>query len=301
MSRRRSTAGLIVFLTLSLVGSWTSAVALRALELNVQPPPFGTRLFTTALLYALTLGWQPILATWVVRRWIDPFRSLDLGLRPAPWAAHRAGAMAAFGAVTLAMAVTAALSAGGIVVQATPHVAAEAAVAALEPSFRTVVFLSLVLLGSLTLVGAQALAEEVAWRGYFLPQVMGRFGNWRGLLLHATVWGIWYAPVLFVTSYGPLPIRSSAARSLGCVATGVLLGTLLGWLRLVSRSIAPVVTANIVLTLLGGLPYVVHGIDGGARSSIFGPAGWIVMTVGIALLLGSRWRAVVDDSRDGWT
>lgn len=137
----------------------------------------------------------------------------------------------------------------------------------------------------------QALAEEIGWRGYFLPGAMERFGRWRGLILHGAVWGLWYAPVLFFASYGRLDPFGSVGRSLGFIVTCALLGTLFGWLRLASRSVVPVVLANTTLTLAAGLPYVVHGVDAGLRSAAFGPAGWLVLAAVIGgLLLSSTER-----------
>ncbi len=99
--------------------------------------------------------------------------------------------------------------------------------------------LSLAFLGTLALVVGQAFTEEIGWRGYFLPRAMERFGRWGGLVIHGAVWGLWYAPVLFFSSHGQLAWFDSIARSLGFVLSCVLLGTLLGWLRLASRSVLP--------------------------------------------------------------
>src|SRR5262249_51642627 len=136
-------------------------------------------------------------------------------------------------------------------------------------------------------------AEEVGWRGYFLPRAMERFGKWRGLFLHGAVWGMWYAPAVFFACIGTLDLAASTGRCLSFVATCVLLGTLFGWLRLASRSVMPVVAANTTLTLAAGLPYVVHDVDAGVRAAAFGPAGWIVLGIAIGGLLLSRWRSDV--------
>jgi heme A synthase len=50
--RTRATAGLILFVALSFLGSWCVAASLRVFDLTVSPATIGTRLFTTSLLYA---------------------------------------------------------------------------------------------------------------------------------------------------------------------------------------------------------------------------------------------------------
>src|SRR5690606_34523057 len=77
----RVTAGIALFIVLTFLGSWCMVAVLRLSGATVAPAPLGTRLFTTSLLYALTMGWQPIVATWFVRQWVEPPDGLDLGLR----------------------------------------------------------------------------------------------------------------------------------------------------------------------------------------------------------------------------
>lgn len=301
---RRATAGLALFIALSFLGSWFVAAALRVLELNVAPGALGTRLFTTSLLYAVTMGWQPLVATWVVRRWIDPPDHMDLGLRPARPIFSVVGGAAALGFVIAALALAWALShlggLGGLGFGAALHGSAEAAAppAALpRPEASALVTLPLIFFCTLALLWLQAFTEEVSWRGYFLPRAMERLGRWPGLLLHGAVWGAWYAPVLFFTSYGtsssPHHGADSLGKSLAFVVTCALVGTLLGWLRLASRSLVPVIVANVALTLAAGLPYVVHGIDAGLRAAVFGPAGWALCALAIAALARSRFRLAV--------
>ena len=146
--------------------------------------------------------------------------------------------------------------------------------------------------GTIALVWVQAFAEELGWRGYFLPRAMERFGHWPGLVLHGAVWGLWYAPVLLFATAGPLEF-ASFVRPLAFVVTCALLGTLYGWLRLASGSLAPVVVTNTTLTLAAGLPYVIHGVDPGLRSAAFGASGWLVLVVAIGALTLTRWRSVV--------
>lgn len=298
---RRRSAGLAMFVALSFLGSWFVAAALRVFELNVAPAAIGTRLFTTSLLYAFTMGWQPLVATWVVRRFIDvPLDPAgpDLGLRPSRPIFSIVGAAAALGFVLAAIGLAwgaSVLAPSLISLGAAPlHGAAEAASPA-GAAGGWPLALPLAFAGTFALVWLQAFTEEIGWRGYFLPRAMQRFGRWPGLLAHGLVWGAWYAPVVFFASYGTSHGggAGSLGRSLSFVVTCGLVGTLLGWLRLASQSLGPAIVANISLTLAAGLPYAVHGLDAGLRSAAFGPAGWVLLLAAIAALVRSRFRWAV--------
>ncbi|HEU4407098.1 MAG TPA: CPBP family intramembrane glutamic endopeptidase [Polyangiaceae bacterium] len=239
------------------------------------------------------MGWQPLVAVWAVRRWVDPSDAPGLGLRRAPWSFTVVGGVAALGVTALAALVAALAAALGLGSAPLLHGDATAGFAAdVRPAW-ALASLALTFFGTLVLVWAQSLAEEVAWRGYVLPRMMERLGAWRGLVSHGAAWGLWYAPVLFFATYEPLAPSTSLGRSAGFVLTCVLLGTLLGWLRLAARSLVPAVVTNAVLTLAAGLPSFVHGLDAGLRSAALGPAGWLVLLATIGGLSLSRWRSAV--------
>ncbi|MBM4781754.1 MAG: CPBP family intramembrane metalloprotease [Archangiaceae bacterium] len=283
--RARANAGLVAFLLLSFSLTWAVAASLRALGLTGVPVErLGTRLFTTSLLYVLTMGWQPFVATLLVRRWVDPPDALDLGLRPTRGVFSLVGGVGAIAFVALAAMVAFVLGAASGA--STP----ESEV--LDADGLNALTLVLAFFGTIALVWLQAFAEELGWRGYFLPRAMERFGHWPGLLLHGAVWGLWYAPVLLFATEGPLEF-ASVLRPIAFVITCALLGTLYGWLRLASGSLAPVVVTNTTLTLAAGLPYVIHGVDPGLRSAAFGASGWLVLAVTIAALASTRWRSAV--------
>lgn len=283
--RAQANAGLVAFLLLSFSMTWAVAASLRALGLTGAPlESLGTRLFTTSLLYVLTMGWQPFVATILVRRWIDPHDELDLGLRPTRRVFSVVGGTGAIAFVALAALVA------FVVGAATDGTSPESS--ALAANGLDALKLLFAFLGTIALVWVQAFAEELGWRGYFLPRAMERFGHWPGLLLHGAVWGLWYAPVLLFATAGPLEF-ASVVRPLAFVVTCALLGTLYGWLRLASGSLAPVVVTNTTLTLAAGLPYVIHGVDPGLRSAAFGASGWLVLVVAIGALTLTRWRSVV--------
>jgi uncharacterized membrane protein (UPF0136 family) len=70
----------------------------------------------------------------------------------------------------------------------------------------------------------------------------------------------------------------------------MLLGGLLGWLRLASRSVVPTTLANSVLTATAGLPLLLDGDDPGLRAAAYGPAGWLPLSIGFLLLFTTRLR-----------
>lgn len=281
--------GVFVYLALTFFFTWLPAWLLGGTWIG-EGRPLVTRLLTCSLFYAISMGWQPLAATWVVRRWVDPPGYLDHGLKPAP---HRfvllAGA-APLGLTVLAIVVAWIFGLLGGPVPDSLHGHAEPELALQPPSWGGALGLTVAFLGTVALVWAQCLGEEVGWRGFFMTRLMQRLGAWKGLFLHGLVWGLWYAPI-FLLANGDL--TRSAARSMGFVLTCALLGALLGWLRLASKSIVPTTVANAVLTLAAGLPFLLQGVDVGLRGSAYGPPGWLAMTIIIAILVAGRCRASI--------
>ncbi|MBK8009752.1 MAG: CPBP family intramembrane metalloprotease [Deltaproteobacteria bacterium] len=272
----RVNTGIALFIGLTFLGSWCMAAVLRLSGATVAPEPLGTRLFTTSLLYALTMGWQPIVATWFVRRWVDPPDQLDLGLRSAGRGFGLVGVAGTIAVAVAATGVAALLTRWGVaVVSTTMNGTAELELSSVTPSGSGALALLAAFGATVLLVWLQCFAEEVGWRGYFLPRLMERFGPWGGLFLHGAVWGLWYAPLLFLAAYGQAAPLGAVGRSLAFVVTCVLLGMLFGWLRLASKSLVPVMVANMTLTLAAGLPYVLHGwMPASARQCSSPLAGW---------------------------
>jgi uncharacterized protein len=286
-AREQSNAkrGVLLYLAITFGLSWLPA-ALVADELHDFEAPIGLRLLVSSFVYALCMGWQPVVAVLLVRRSIDRYADPGSTFRPI----RREFLLAAIAlplGLTLASVVIAtgarylALSAAG---------GALTAIGRATPMEDTVL-LSFVVWTAALLIWIQSVAEEVGWRGYFLVRLMQLFGPWAGLCLHGVVWGLWYAPILLIANGG---LGHSLLSSAGFVLTCCLLGTLLGWLRLASKSLVPTIVANGLLTIVAGLPILLHGGDPGLRAAPYGPPGWLPMIACIVLLATSRLRQFVE-------
>lgn len=95
---------------------------------------------------------------------------------------------------------------------------------------------ALLVLGSVT-SSLTALGEELGWRGFLLPRLVGRYGFVRATLATGGIWAVWHYPLLLWGDYhGGTPL----AFSLLCFTVLVLgISFLLAWLRLASDSVWP--------------------------------------------------------------
>lgn len=87
-----------------------------------------------------------------------------------------------------------------------------------------------------------ALAEEIGWRGYLLPHLLGPGRN-RALLLSGLLHGVWHLPIMLLTPY----YHSEGSRWLIIplfLLTLTAAGVFYGYLRLTSRSTWPVALAH---------------------------------------------------------
>lgn len=215
--------------------------------------PSSGSMLHASVVYVAVIGWQPLAALAIARRWFGDRDGFDDGIRPI-------ALRESFVAVAIAMFVLAvAVLVGGS--------GRAVAVADLGLPELLIAFVVIV-----TLLWLQAVIEELAWRSYVLPRLMRALGTWPGLVVHGVLWGLCYAPLF---------------RSSGYLVTYALLGTLLGWLRLATRSIYASAAANATLTICAGVPLLLVGED--ARfSAAFEPAGWLPMLAVIAFILVHR-------------
>lgn len=272
--------GMFAFVSVTFTATWLPVWILRDLW-RLESLTLSWRVLLSSVLYLSVIGWQPVVAVLLVRRYVEPPSIIDAGLRRANQRFVALGVMIPLLAMSAASALAIALGHD-----------AEAVLRAAVPSWHF--WPSVITIASLLAAGAliygQCLIEEVAWRGYFLVRTMECAGPWRGLLIHGFVWGIWYAPILLLAGGGA---ESSFSKAAGFVVTCVLLGIMLGWLRLASRSVMPAVVANVVLTLGAGLPLLLSGMEVGTRAAVYLPVGWVPLLLIASLLAFTRFRTAV--------
>jgi membrane protease YdiL (CAAX protease family) len=131
--------------------------------------------------------------------------------------------------------------------------------------------------------GLLTIGEELGWRGWLLPSLRP-LGTWPALVISGAIWGLWHAPIILLGYNFDEPNLFGVAMMTG---TAILLGTLIGWLRLRSASVWPAVFAHGAVNAAGGFIGLVAMAGAPVDPVAAGPAGWatwIVMAVVIAVL-----------------
>lgn len=128
------------------------------------------------------------------------------------------------------------------------------------------------------------IGEELGWRGFLVPALQ-RFGTWPALVVSGAVWGLWHTPIILLGyNFG----RFDGLGVLYMVVACVLLGILLGWLRLRTGSVWPAVFAHAGVNGAAGVGAVLAASGVGVSTVLHSPlgySGWIVMAVVIAVLV----------------
>lgn len=135
-------------------------------------------------------------------------------------------------------------------------------------------------------VAIPAVGEEIGWRG-FLQQELSALGTWPSLVLTGVFWGLWHAPlVLLGYNYG----TTDPLVLVPMVVTTILMGILIGWLRMRTDSVYPGALAHGVLNASASvLPLGI--VVGGAvdvSGTVLGWGGWLVVLVLVAVLVAAR-------------
>ena len=124
--------------------------------------------------------------------------------------------------------------------------------------------------------------EEVGWRGWLLPNLRP-LGPWPAFLLTGVIWGAWHAPIILL---GYNYQRRDLLGVLFMIVFCVLLGIMLGWLRLRSRSLWPAVIGHAAVNASVGAWTLILIREGArahpATSMLLGWPGWLLMAVLIA-------------------
>lgn len=271
-----------MYLALAFGLSWAVqlglALALRKVPGGILSLGGGT------LVVAVFLMWPPAIGAYVARRWVEGDNFTDAGLR---WPRWRFVALAWLGPPVLT-GLTALISLPLYPFDptfATLRGLAERAGQAL-PAPPEVIVLVQLLFGLTLAVPINALfafGEEFGWRGYLLPRLMQLLGPWSGLLGHGAIWGFWHAPLILLAGYN-YPGHPVLGVPL-FVVSGALMGMLLGWLQLASRSVVPPTIAHASFNAIGGAPLLVlRGVDPAVAGVLYSPTGWAVLLLAIALL-----------------
>jgi len=130
-----------------------------------------------------------------------------------------------------------------------------------------------------------ALGEELGWRGFLLPHLLP-LGRWKAIFLSNAIWGIWHAPaILQGLNYPNRPLLGVFMMIAFCL----LMGTVLSWLYLQTKSPWTPTLAHASLNATAGLPMLfltdVNISIGGTVSSVI---GWIGLATFVGWLVLSR-------------
>jgi uncharacterized protein len=137
-----------------------------------------------------------------------------------------------------------------------------------------------------------ALGEELGWRGYLLPHLMP-LGQWKAILISGIIWGVWHAPAIAQGhNYPGYPILGIFMMVILCV----LLGTILSWLYLNTRSPWVAALAHGSFNAVAGLPvlFLLPGFDMAFGGTLASASAWIGMVVFIVWLVMTKRLPVAE-------
>jgi membrane protease YdiL (CAAX protease family) len=275
---------LIWFIIIAFAISWPLFLAPLLLQ-NLEP---ATRLIATQGLWALAM-WGPGIAALITTLIITklPFKTLRLNTlgpkRYYLWAWLLPPVL-----VTLSGLLTIIIRTGQIDTEFTfMQQQMDLTGTHLPVSTGTLVLIQIVqalLLGPLINV-VFAMGEELGWRGFLLPRLLP-LGQWKALIFSGIIWGVWHAPAIAQGhNYPDHPILGIMLMTVFCV----LLGIIIGWMYLNTRSPWVAALAHGSINAWAGLPYLFLKPDfdtalGGTLTSVPGWAvmglfiGWLVLT-----------------------
>lgn len=127
------------------------------------------------------------------------------------------------------------------------------------------------------------MGEELGWRGFLLPRLLP-LGQWKALLISGTIWGVWHAPAIAQGhNYPDHPFLGILLMTVFCI----LLGIILGWMYLNTRSPWVAALAHGSINAWAGLPYLFlkPGFDTALGGTLTSIPGWLVMGLFIGWLV----------------
>ncbi|WP_067175980.1 CPBP family intramembrane glutamic endopeptidase [Microtetraspora niveoalba] len=298
---------LAVFLAVAFGGAWLVALPVW-LGGSGQASPL-LRPVAAGMMFTPTLG---VLAVWIFchrgtpfREWArrtgltwGPARGRTLGLVAATWLGVPLIVIAALAVSALTGVVR--LDIDGLSLFRQQLVAAGGV--PVDPHTLVVVQLVMAVVVAPLLNAIPSLGEEWGWRGYLLPRLLGGSALdaaprparqvWRAMLVSGVIWGVWHAP-LTLLGYNYPDLGPWAAPMF--VGVCVLLGAILGWLRLRTGSVWPAVVGHGAFNASAGLMLLLGDAAAPpdlALAGVTGLVGWAVLAV-VVVLLGSPYRGRV--------
>jgi membrane protease YdiL (CAAX protease family) len=211
----------------------------------------------------------PTVATLIMLTWIAPeggFRKV-LSLLGLDYAGLKGWPLAIAGPAALHLVSFLVLSITGLAVFAAPQIAGSVGFAVLKISTGLAV-------GTLF-----ALGEEIGWRGYMLPLLLGR-GVVPAMLLVGFLHGIWHLPLMLTTDFyhntgNPLLIVPLFLGTL------TLAGVFYGFLRLWTGSVWPVAIAHAVVNMVWELLTEMTQAKSAAVLEYVGGESGVIMIAGL--------------------
>jgi membrane protease YdiL (CAAX protease family) len=278
-----------VFLVLALGLSWLVALPLWLSGDGLANPFLG--------LIAIAMMYTPAIAALVVVFFVQKPRPQRIGEYLGLWPLTPAKRVVwltvfgLFGAALLVIVTTLVAGALGLVdLDLVGFSGFAALIAAASPTEIPIPIGALVAVQVLSIpVGAlinsfASVGEEVGWRGWLLPSLMP-LGTWPALLLTGVIWGLWHSPLILLGyNFAQPSLWGVALMTTGCV----MLGILLGWLRLRSGSVWPAVVAHGAFNAAAGFLSLVIAAGAAPDPAVVGPLGavaWGVMAAVIVVLL----------------
>jgi membrane protease YdiL (CAAX protease family) len=275
LDRIRELDSAVAFVTITVALTLLSALACIPVADELEPS--AGAMLRASVIYVAVVGWQPLVAFALARRLFPDAQPFDDGIRPV--ALRHSMASVIIAVFVLGVAVVFETVAHRAGTSAPPQILATF-------SWSTVIRLVVAVMTIVSILWIQAIIEEVAWRGFLLPRLMRALGPWPGLVVHGLVWGLCYSPLFAVAG-------ATVTRSLGYVVTCGLLGIVLGWIRLSTRSIYASAASNATLTICAGLPLLLVG-HASRFSAAFEPPGWLPLVVVVVMIAWHRpWRRAI--------
>ncbi len=130
------------------------------------------------------------------------------------------------------------------------------------------------------------MGEELGWRGYLLPNLLP-LGQWKAVLISGMIWGVWHAPAIIQGhNYPGYPILGVFMMIIFCV----LLGIIISWMYLNTRSPWVAALAHGAVNAIAGLPVLFFepGFNMAFGGTLAAPTAWIGMALFIAWLVWTK-------------